>query len=60
MTQFRTAAVAALAAIATLAAPAASLAQSAAPAAQQATDVRPPKLNYTKHTLANGLEVIFL
>lgn len=34
-------------------------AQAAAPA-QAATETRPPKLNYTKHTLSNGLEVILL
>jgi zinc protease len=51
------AAVMAIAAAATLAAPLASFAQAAA---QQASEVRPPKLDYTKHTLANGLEVILL
>jgi zinc protease len=34
-------------------------AQSAVPA-QAATETRPTKLNYTKHTLSNGLEVILL
>jgi zinc protease len=29
-------------------------------ARQSASEVRPPKMNFTKHTLANGLEVILL
>jgi zinc protease len=29
-------------------------------AQQTASEARPPKLNYTKHTLANGLEVVLL
>lgn len=59
----RMAAVVAIAAAATLAVPLASFAQSApqqSQQAQQASEARPPKLDYTKHTLANGLEVILL
>src|ERR1700690_1037427 len=37
------------------------LAMAATAGAQQsASEVRPPKMNFTKHTLANGLEVILL
>jgi zinc protease len=43
-----------------LVAPLSSLAQAAAQQEQQASEARPPKLDYTKHTLANGLEVILL
>jgi zinc protease len=63
MNRIRMAAVTLLAAAATAAAPFTTFAQAAAPQAQNAqtaSEARPPKLNYTKHTLENGLEVIFL
>jgi zinc protease len=60
MNRVRMAAIVGLAVAGMLVEPLSGFAQPAAHQEQQASEARPPKLDYTKHVLANGLEVILL
>src|ERR1700678_696261 len=60
MNRVRMAAIVGLAVAGMLVEPLSGFAQAAAHQEQQASEARPPKLDYTKHVLANGLEVILL